>query len=440
MSSGLESGPQEAAEAPSRTESRLSQLEQRVLDSIDLESLLKSLGELVAIRSLGGRPEESEAQLYMADLMKRCGLETDLWELDFAVLGRHPAYCVEVERERGLGLVGWLGHGRNGRSLILNGHVDVVPVGDESQWVHPPWSATFEDGKAFGRGALDMKGALLCALYAAQAIKRAEVGLKGRLLIQSVIGEEDGGVGTLSAVLRGYRADGAIVLEPTGLAIAPAQAGAANFRITVPGRAAHGCAREEGVSAIEKFLPLHSALLDLERQRNQQVADPLFAGYALPYAISVGTLRAGEWASTVPDSLVCEGRYGLIVGEDTSAARRRLEAAIERAADRDEWLREHRPRVEWCGGQFEPAGIPTGHPLVESLIESFSDAAGARPRLEGVRYGSDMRHLVHEGEMPAVLFGPGDIRNAHRPDEWVSIEDLEKCVRTVALMALRYCS
>src|SRR5690606_1891806 len=142
-----------------------------------------------------------------------------------------------------------------------------------------------------------------------------------------VIGEEDGGCGTLAAVERGYRADGAVVVEPTELKVAPAQAGALNFRITVPGAAAHGCVREEGVSAIKKFIPLHAALMELERERNQRARTDvelgrLFGRYALPYALCIGTLRAGEWASSVPESLVFEGRYGVAPGEDIAAARR----------------------------------------------------------------------------------------------------------------------
>ncbi|GAG50554.1 unnamed protein product, partial [marine sediment metagenome] len=214
----------------------------------------------------------------------------------------------------------------------LNGHVDVVPAGDEDLWNYPPWQGTVVQGKVYGRGAADMKGGLCCALFAAKAVQDAGVLLKGRLILESVIGEEDGGVGTLAAVLRGYSADGAIVAEPTELAVAPAQAGAFNFRVTIPGKAAHGCVREEGVSPIEKFIPIHEALMTLECERNEGHQDPLYARYKLPNALCIGTVRAGTWASSVAESLVFEGRYGIAVDEDQEAARRALEEVVAEAA------------------------------------------------------------------------------------------------------------
>jgi acetylornithine deacetylase len=265
------------------------------------------------------------------------------------------------------------------------------------------------------------------------------VQLKGRLLIESVIGEEDGGLGTLAAVLRGYRAEGAVVVEPTELIVAPAQAGALNFRVTIPGLSAHGCVCEEGVSAIEKFFPIYQAIMALEKERNQQLKDPRFAGYALPYAICIGTVQAGDWASSVADWLTCEGRYGVAVGEDLAAARQMLADTIAAAAQADPWLREHPPRLAWWGGQFHPAGIPADHPLVETVSEAFSAVTGTAPRVQGMTYGADMRLLVNEGQTPTVLFGPGDVRQAHQPDEFVPLAELKLAAQTLALTALRFC-
>ena len=413
------------------------EVERRVLDAIDADGLLACLRELVAIRSLDG--QELAVQEHVAAQMRRLGLEVDVWELDFVALRQHPAFCWEVERERGLGVVGVLGEDRGGRSLIFNGHVDVVPAGDEANWRYPPWAGMIADGRVYGRGALDMKGGLCCALFAAKALRDAGVRLKGRLMIESVIGEEDGGVGMLAAVLRGYSADGAVIVEPTELCVAPAQAGALNFRLTVHGRSAHACVREEGVSAIEKFIPVHAALMELERERNAGVRDPLYARYALPYALCIGRVSAGNWPSSVAERLVCEGRYGVAIGEDLAEARRRFEAAVAQAAQADPWLREHPPIVEWWGGQFEPANVAVDHPIVTTVADAFSAATGAAPRLEGMTYGADMRLLVNVGHTPTVMFGPGDVRNAHRPDEFVPIADLVAVTRTLALTALRFC-
>jgi acetylornithine deacetylase len=413
--------------------------EQRVLETIDFESLLEYLCELVAVPSLTG--QETPAQEHVAAQMERIGLDVDVWELDFNRLARHPAYSAEVERERGLGVVGTLAgrDERGGNSLILNGHVDVVPAGDEANWHYPPWQGTIANGRVYGRGALDMKGGLCCALFAAKAIFDANVRLKGDLTIESVIGEEDGGVGTLGAILRDYKADGAVVVEPTDLAVVPAQAGALNFRVTVPGLAAHGSMRNEGVSAIEKFILLYDALMTLEQERNLDKQEPLFTQYDVPNAICVGTVQGGDWASTVVESLTFEGRFGVAVGEDVQAARRSFEGTINRAADTDPWLRRHHPKVEWWGGQFAPASIPVDHALVETVRAAYGELCDSPARVAGVPYGADMRLLVNEADTPTVLFGPGDVRNAHQPDEFVPVSELKTAVETLALVALRFC-
>jgi acetylornithine deacetylase len=415
----------------------MNEIERRVLEAIDLDDMLTYLCELVALPSLSG--QETPAQEHVAAQMERCGLAVDAWELDFAQLRRHPAFSIEVERKQGLGVVGLMGENAGGRSLIFNGHVDVVPAGAEANWRYPPWQGTIDAGNVYGRGALDMKGGLCCALFAAKALHDAGVRLKGKLIVESVIGEEDGGVGTLAAVLRGYRADGAIIMEPTELIVAPAQAGALNFRVIIPGHAAHGCMREEGVSAIEKFIPIYQALLKLEEARNRQIQDPRFAMYRLPYAICVGRIQGGNWASTVAETLKFEGRYGIAVGENTTEARRVFEEVVAQAAQADPWLQSHPPLVEWWGGQFEPAGIALDQPIVQTVSGAYGDVTGMAARLAGMTYGADMRLLVNYGQTPTVLFGPGDVRNAHQPDEYVPLADLEIAVRTLALTALRFC-
>lgn len=179
--------------------------------------------------------------------------------------------------------------------------------------------------------------------------------------------------------------------------------------------------------------------MTLERRRNETVEDSLYARYELPYALCIGNVKAGTWASSVADSLVFEGRYGVAVDEDAAAARQSFEEAVAEAAKADPWLREHPPVVEWWGGQFEPARIAMDHPLVKTVSDAFGDATGSAARMEGMTYGADMRLLVNVGDTPAVLFGPGDVRASHRPDEYVPVEDLVAAVRTLALTALRFC-
>jgi len=416
----------------------LTDLEVRVVHSLDVEGMVEAIMELVAVPSWDGN--ETPAQELMARWMGEAGLEVDLWEIDQEALARHPAYSAEIPRARALGLVGTLRGEGGGPSLILNGHVDVVPPGDPALWTHPPFEGVLKDGRLYGRGALDMKGPLCAALFALRALGTAGVVLRGDVFLESVVGEEDGGMGTLATILRGYRADGAVVMEPTGLAVAPALAGALNFRVRVPGKAAHGAVRTEGVSAIEKFVPVYQALVALEAARNRRLAgDPLFRSYDLPFPISVGTIQGGDWASSVPDHLAFEGRLGVAPGEDLGEARRALESAVAEAADGDPWLRENPPWVEWWGGQYEPARVPPDHPLVAVVRESAQSIMARVPRVMAMPYGADMGLLVNHGSTPTVLFGPGDIRRAHRPDEYVEVEELVVAARTLAVAAMRFC-
>jgi len=411
--------------------------ERRVLEAIDVEDMLEYLCELISIPSVGN--EEKAAQENVASKLRRIGLEVDVWELDFEALREHPSFSMSIERDEGLGVVGVMEGNGGGRSLILNGHVDVVAQGNEANWSHPPWSGKITERRVYGRGAADMKGGLCCAIYAAKAIRDSGVQLKGGLILESVIGEEDGGVGSLAAVLRGYSSDGAVVMEPTGLKVAPAHAGALSFRVTVPGKSAHACVREEGVSAIEKFIPIYSALKALEEERNKKVNDPLYANYRLPYPLNIGKVQGGTWPGTVAESLVFDSRIGVAVDERVEEARDSLERAVAKAAQADPWLREHLPKVEWRGYQFDPSIIPVEHPIVKTVSGAYTEVTGKSPGIEGMTYASDMRHLVNTGKTPTLLFGPGDVRNAHGPDEYVPVEELVAAVRTLALAALRFC-
>jgi acetylornithine deacetylase len=410
--------------------------EAAVLNQIDRDVLLTDLAALIGIESLGGA--ETPAQEWMATRLGSLGLDVDVWDIDVDALRQHPAFSMEVARDRGLGVVGSFGKGA-GPTLILNGHVDVVPVGDITQWTVPPFAATIRDGHVFGRGACDMKGGLAAALAALRALTACRVVLDGRVALQSAIAEEDGGAGTLATILRGHRGDGALSMEPTELMLAPAHAGALSFRVRVAGRSAHGCVREEGVSALEAFRPVHDALLALEADRNRRLRQPLFERYRLPYALSIGRVTAGDWPSSVPDLLICEGRYGIAPGEDAEAAKAEFARAVADAADGHPYLAEHAPTVEWWGGQFMPAATAMDTAIVSSTGAAITDVTGHPPRVEGMTYGADMRLLVNQGGIPTVLFGPGNVRRAHRPDESVPIDDLLTVARVIALTALRFC-
>ena len=418
----------------------LTPTERAAVSALDDEGMVAFLRELVAIPSLDG--EETAAQRHAAAWMRGEGFGVDEWDIDLDAVAAHPDFSCEVERNAAVGVVGWIGPAEkraDGRDLILDGHIDVVPAGELSSWSMDPWRGALRDGRVYGRGACDMKAGLCAALFAAKALREAGVPLRGRVSVASVVGEEDGGLGTLATLLRGHTADGAIVTEPTGLRIVTTGAGSLMFRLTVHGKAAHGSVRAEGVSAIEKFLPLFAAIRELEAERNAAGGGELYASHRLPWPIEVGTLRAGEWASSVPERLVCEGRYGVAPGEDEAVARRALEDAVAGAAAADPWLCDHRPRVEWWGGRFASAVTDPADPLVRVLESAAGSVLGEAAPLEGVTYGSDMRLLVNVGRMPAVLFGPGDVRDCHMPDESVAADEVRLAARALIVTAMRFC-
>ena len=279
------------------------------LSAVDPARLVALLQELLAVPTVTGSAAESEGQHQLARRLEVAGMQTDLWPVDLAATTAHPDFPgMEAPRDEAWGLVGTWG-GEDGPTVVLNGHLDVVPVGAADAWSSPPWAGAVRAGRVLGRGACDMKGGLACQVVAVEALREAGVRLRGRVQLQSVVGEEDGGLGTFATLQRGYRGDLAVVCEPTAGSLVTASAGALTFRLRVPGLAAHGSMRTAGVDAVEKYLLVHQALRRLEAVRNEG-ASPLMAHYDVPYPLSVGSVRAGDWASSVPDLLVAEGRLG----------------------------------------------------------------------------------------------------------------------------------
>jgi acetylornithine deacetylase len=420
----------------------LTTIEQAALSSLDERGLIETVRNLLRIPSITG--QEAAAQRWLAGQMRLSGFDIDEWTIDVERVRQDPQFPgMEVDRSahEAVGLVGlWqkefgVAHGKK---LIFNGHIDVVPEGDTANWQQDPWGAELHDGRIYGRGACDMKGGLVAALYAVKAIRDSGVPITGTLMIQSVIGEEDGGIGTFSTLQRGHTGDGAIICEPTSLHLIPAQAGALTFTVKVPGKSAHACVRLEGVSAIEKYLDIHRALIQLERERNSEVEHPLLRKLALPYPLSIGRVQAGNWSSSVPEELTCEGRIGVAVGESSDTVRRQFEQVVFDLSANDPWLCEHPAEIVWSGGQFDSGEIPADHPLVTLCQQCMADLSGQLPVIEGAPYGSDLRLLVNQGGIPSVLFGPGDVRVAHMPDEYVTVDELVLAARAYILAALRF--
>ena len=416
----------------------LSPLERRVLDRLDEGALAETLATLVRIPSVGGSDAEVEVQEVAAALLREQDVEVDRWDIDLDDLAEDPWFPgSEAERSQAVGVVGTTS-GDGVPALVLQGHLDVVPAGDPETWQgSDPFSAEIREGILFGRGACDMKAGVAANLAVVSTLRSAGIALERPLAVHCVVGEEDGGLGAFATLRRGHRGDAAVITEPTSGRIVTATAGALTFRIEVAGRSAHGSMRREGVNALDAFLPVHRALAELEAERNKNV-DPLFDS-DLPYALSIGTVSAGEWASNVPDKLVAEGRIGVVLDEDPRQTRLALEDAVTEASLNDPWLRENRPVVTWRGGQFASGRIDPEHPLPGEVIDAVTAVGGTPPTLGAEVYGSDLRLYAGIGGIPTLHYGPGDIRVAHGASEHVDLEELARVTRALIVLTLRRC-
>ena len=399
--------------------------------------LLRFTRELVRERSVTG--EEGEAQGIVKDKLRSLGASVDFWRPRPRDFRGYEAFIAE-ERNVGLrpNVVGRFRGSDSKKVLAFNGHIDVVPEGDPASWHHQPYGAVVVGGRLFGRGACDMKGGLAATIFAVESFLEAGAPLRNDVLIESIIGEESGGSGTLATILRGYRPDATIIAEPTNLELNIAQAGCLMFRLEIRGKAAHGASRYMGVSAVEKFQPVLAGLQGLEERRAKMKRLALYAGVPNPVTLSIGTVHAGNWDSTVPETLVAEGRYGAWPGEPLAEARSMFEKAVDAASSKDDWLAEHPPRITWFGPQWESAALRPTHWLCGLLQRAYHDALGGRPRLSGITGGTDMRLFTGVARKPALLFGPGDDSTAHFSDEYVEVKDLVRACKVYSMTALAW--
>jgi acetylornithine deacetylase len=406
--------------------------------------LIAFLQMLVQTPSLPGK--EQRAQQLIADKLRALGLGVEVVPSEFGELKDHPAFCDDgVPFRDRLNVIGrWMGSGKaqssvNPRSLILNGHMDVVPTGNETLWSDSPWSGAIRNGQLYGRGSCDMKAGVAANVFAIQALQSLGFRPAGDVLLESVIGEESGGVGTLTTIVKGFQADAAIITEPTRLHLCPVQSGALTFRIKVAGRAIHACMKPYGVSSIEKFYLLLQAVEQLERRRHVEYKNSLYEDPNNIAPVNFGTLHSGEWPSTVPDELVVEGRFGVLPGESTHSARRAMASALTAAAQQDSWLADHPPILEWFEGQFESGETAQDSPIVRAIAKGHAQVFGRAPVVQGMTYGSDLRLFTNHGGIPAVLYGPGSIFDAHTVNEHVDLEEVVAAAKVLAGIVSEWC-
>jgi acetylornithine deacetylase len=404
---------------------------------IDAAAIRRDLEALIRLRSVTGA--EGAIAAGLADRLEALGMTVEIFHPDPAAIRDDPAWPgEEVSRATLPVVIGRAGR-PGGRRLVLSGHMDVVPPGDPATWATDPWGAEVIDGHLFGRGACDMKGGIASILGAVRALRDGGIlgTLDGELVVALVPSEEDGGQGTLAAIRAGATGDMAVITEPSNLDVVVAHAGAITFRLTVPGRAAHASRRREGVSALDNLHTLVRALEEDEVARNVHETHPLMLALGTPYPTMIGIVAGGEWASTVIDRIVADGRYGVRLGQTPAEAEAELRACVEAACASDPFLGSHPARLEIVGARFASASVAEDHPLPVSLSAAMRETTGREPDRIGVPYGCDMRLFIEVGETPCVVFGPGDVRQAHGADEFVPLGEVEACAAVLARWVAR---
>jgi acetylornithine deacetylase len=388
---------------------------------IDARALARDAAALVAVPSVTG--DERAAFVRLAELAAGLGLRADLHRHDLRALRAHPRYPgEEAARDELWGLTVTAGGERGRGRLAVCAHVDVVPAGSVP-WRHA--HGTEEDGWLYGRGSVDMKGAVVAALHALAALD----GAGPEVVLVAVASEEDGGLGAFAALERDAAFDACLIPEPTGFDVVCAQAGALTFEGVVPGVAAHAAHRLEGVSAIDRYLPVHAALAEHERALNADVSHPLMRALELPYPLLVGRVEAGEWSSSVPDRLRFEGRAPVRVGEEVASARAAVEAVVARACPE--------ATLRWPGGQFASGETDAAHPFVALVRSALAAEVGREVAVVGVPWGADMRLWTARG-IPTVMAGTPGIERAHAVDERVRVDDLVTLARAIARVATAF--
>ncbi|WP_442962113.1 peptidase [Pseudogracilibacillus sp. SE30717A] len=399
---------------------------------------IERLTEMVQHASTQGN--EKGVQEVVANYLKEINLEVDFWELDGDRLKKHPYFYSNRETfENSPNVVGVLKGTGGGKSIILNGHVDVVPEGDHAQWDEEPYSGKVINGKMYGRGVTDMKGGNIALLLALEVIQTLGIRLKGDVIFQSVIEEESGGAGTLDAILKGYKADAAIIPEPTNMKIFPKQQGSKWFRLIITGRTAHGGTPSHGVSAIDKAFIVNKHIKELEKVRNNRIDDPLYDNVPIPVPINIGRITGGDWPSSVPDVVQLEGRIGIAPNETMEQVQEELEEWTARLAEKDRWFEQNPVIVEWFGARWVPGEIETDHPLVKLLTNNFKDIMDDEPIVVASPWGTDGGLLTKVADTPTIVFGPGITELAHFPNEAIELDKIFQAAKIIAATIVDWC-
>ena len=417
----------------------MSSIRQEILEQVEAsrDQTIDFLRKLLAFESVTGN--EGQIQAFIADELRKMGQQVDVWEPDLEELKKHPGYVPVTSGYRDRpNVVGVCKGSGGGRSLLFNGHVDVIPVEPLSAWDRDPWGEV-EGERVYGRGSSDMKSGLASLTMALKIVLDLGVHLKGDVISEYVVDEELSGNGTLACILRGYKADGGISCETSSLNVQPACIGRIWFEIEVKGKPAGIQRRWEGVNAIEKGYQVMKAVTALEEKRISELNHPLYPDSREALPCMVGMFQAGSFPSAFPDTCLLKGSLATLPGEDSAAIKQGFKEHILDFSRSDDWLKDHPPEIRFKGYFAEPSEISVTEPIVEAVQKNFTEVTGAKPVISGRMGAADTRFLNQYGDTPTVIFGPGLTAQMHAMNEWVKEDDVITATQILALTILDWC-
>ena len=437
----------------------LSDREREITEEIERrrDELVELASALIGFDTTARNPEdpprdEAALQSYLAERLRTAGAEVEVWEPSREELAGKPLVPPGLGFEGRPQLVARFPGAGDGRSLLLNGHVDAVSAEPLDQWTSDPFRAEVRDGKLYGRGSCDMEGGVAAMVFAAEVLMGLGVRLAGDLIVATNTDEESSGAGGSAIVARGITADAGIVTEPTGFDVWISCRGSSYAVVSVPGRPGHAEVfqphwRDGGaVNAIEKSTVVLDAMRRLREEwaTRSDLRHPRLSSPDLVPTIA----SAGEWAVTYPAECRITFSVMYLAGQAdgdgwASKVEREVEEWIARAAATDSWLAEHPPRIDWWPNRVMPMEIPAEEPIVDVTAGAAEDV-GRPGRLTGLDSWYDGATFTLLAGIPSIAFGPagfprGERSVAHTIDEFVPVDDLVHCAQALAVAAMRFC-
>lgn len=392
--------------------------------------MLQLLCDSVCISSLSG--QEGTFVRFVHNWAKEHNFETDLWETADTQLASYPqASQPHISLKGRPTLVIRLPGHKQGRNIIFNAHADVVDIGEAKNWSVNPWGGQYRDGRIYGRGACDAKGALIGALWAMLVIRQTfDEQLAGDILLELVPGEEDCvGIGTLTSIARGYKADAAVVLEPTENLPRCASRSGLRFEINCYGKASHGTAKWLGKDAIAMMRKILETIETLEHRWNDGVADPLFAEYPVARPITVDYIHGGQWQGMVCDKCGCAGYLELLPGDDRNRWKQHFTEAIQAVGNDIEVSFKE----EYAGCR-----TPTDNPfciIAQDIVKNERTSSLNWKGWTGFNSGCEAGVRASLHGTPTLVWGPGSLAQAHAADEFINFQDIEVFAKLMIRLA-----